>query len=63
MAEELELTGQTWKSVRNYYGLKYKDFKKNIATIKRRLDAMTKKKNYRTLLPKQVKLIKKHLEG
>lgn len=63
MAKELELTGQTWKSVREYYGLKYKDFIKCLIPIRKKLDKMNPKKNYRIFLPKQVELIKEHMEG
>lgn len=63
MAKELALTGQSFKSVREFYGMKCKDFNKCIKKIRGQLDKMTVKKNYRTLLPKQVKLIIKHFEG
>ena len=61
MAKPLELTGQSWKSVREYYKMTYKDFNQSIEPIKRKLDKMTTKLNYRNLLPKQVKLIIEHL--
>lgn len=63
MENPLELTGQSFKSIREYYKMSYEDFKDCVAPIKEHLDKMTSKKNYRNLLPKQVELIIKHLEG
>ncbi|OFY87692.1 MAG: hypothetical protein A3F72_13290 [Bacteroidetes bacterium RIFCSPLOWO2_12_FULL_35_15] len=63
MENPLELTGQSFKSIREHYKMSYEDFKDCIAPIKEHLDKMTSKKNYRNLLPKQVELIIKHLEG
>lgn len=61
MAKELELTGQSFKSVREHYKMSEYDFNSCIAPIKGKLDKMTSKKRYRNLLPKQVELIIQHL--
>ncbi len=61
MAKELGLTGQSFKSIREHYKMSYTDFNACIAPIKKRLDRMTTKLNYRNLLPKQVALIIEHL--
>lgn len=63
MGKTLELTGQSLKSMREHYKMSYEDFNACIAPLKSKLDKMTIKKNYRNLLPKQVELIIKHLEG
>jgi len=63
MAKELELTGQSFKSVREHYKMSEHDFNDCIAPIKGKLDKMVGKKKYRNLIPKQVKLIIEHLEG
>lgn len=62
MAKELELTGQSLKTVRDHYDMSYRDFNACLAPIKKKLNEMTSKKNYRNLLPKQVQLIINHLE-
>ncbi|MDO9186947.1 MAG: hypothetical protein Q7W13_13115 [Bacteroidia bacterium] len=61
MAKELGLTGQSFKSLREHYKMSYEDFNESIAPIRRKLDKMTTKVNYRNLLPKQVQLIIEHL--
>ena len=63
MAKELELTGQSFKSMREHYKMSYEDFTACISPIKRKLDKMTIKNRYQNLLPKQVKLIIEHIEG
>ena len=63
MGKSLELTGQSFKSIRDHYKMSYEDFHVCIAPIKKKLDKMTTKKGYRNLIPKQVELIIKHLGG
>lgn len=52
---------QTIKSLRLLYGMKSYSFRKAIEPIRKKLDACVKRKVYRTLTPKQVKLIKEFL--
>ena len=59
----LELTGQSLKTVRDYYKMSYDQFNLNIEKIRPELDEIAGRKNYRQLIPKQVELIVKHLEG
>ncbi len=63
MAKELELTGQSFKTVREFYKMSKKQFFLNIAPIRKQLDKLAGRKNYRQLLPTQVQLIKTHFEG
>lgn len=61
--KELELTGQSLKTVRDYYKMSYDQFNKNIKKIRPQLDEIVGRSNYRQLIPKQVELIIEHLEG
>lgn len=61
MKKEIELTGQSFKLLREHYNMSYEDFNACIAPIKTQLDKMTIKKKYQNLLPKQVKLIIEHI--
>lgn len=63
MAKELALTEQTFKTVRLHYKMTPKEFLLNMKPIRKELDNMVKRSNYRKLTPKQVLRIKKHLEG
>ena len=61
MAKELKFTGQSFKSLREHYNMTYAEFNKCIKSIRKKLDKMAGRKNYRNLTPKQVIFIIKHL--
>ncbi|MGQ0829412.1 MAG: hypothetical protein ACT4ON_13570 [Bacteroidota bacterium] len=61
--KEVELTGQSLKTLRDHYKMSYDQFNKNIEKIRPLLDEIAGRTNYRQLTPKQVELIVKHLEG
>lgn len=62
--QPLSIYGQSFKTVAAYYECSVEHLQKNIMPIKKKLDAMIPhKSSYRNLLPKQVKLIIKHMEG
>jgi len=59
----IELIGQSFKTVRDYYKMSYDQFNKNIHKIRPQLDKIAGRKNYRNLTPQQVELIVRHFEG
>jgi hypothetical protein len=61
--KEISLYGQSFKSLREEYGMSYKMFMANIEAIRPKLDKICGRSRYNDLLPKQVELIIKHLEG
>ncbi|HEY0029160.1 MAG TPA: hypothetical protein VGC65_00265 [Bacteroidia bacterium] len=61
--KELSLIGQTFKTVRQHYKMGPKLFKKNIASIREQLDEMAGRTRYNSLIPEQVELIIKKMEG
>ncbi len=63
MSKELSLTGQSFKTVREFFEMSEKSFRESIKKIRPKLDKIAGKKRYNNLLPSQVKLIIKHIEG
>jgi hypothetical protein len=63
--KKLELTGQSFKTVREHYGMSEYEFSRNIEPIRDKLDKMigANGKRYKNLTPSQVRLIIQHLEG
>lgn len=55
---EMSLVG-----IRKHYNMSSILFNNSIKPIKKKLDKMVGRKNYRLLTPRQFKLIIKHLEG
>lgn len=61
--KELSLFGQSFKTVRDHYKMKRKFFNQNIEKIRPELDKIAGRKKYNNLLPEQVELIIKQIEG
>lgn len=61
--KEISLIGQTFKTLREHYKMSSKVFNKNIEKIRPELDEIVGRKLYYSLVPAQVELIIKHLEG
>lgn len=52
-----------WTSLAEEFGFNYKFLKLNCKGIKKQLDKCVGRSNYRNLTPKQVELIRKHIDA
>lgn len=59
--KEISLHNQSLGTMAKAYGWSAKAFNENIIPIRKQLDRMVGRKNYRNLTPKQVELIINHL--
>ncbi len=58
-----KLINYNWSTLAAEYGMNYRTLKLNCKGIMKQLDACVKpRKNYRNLIPKQVEIIRKHIE-
>jgi len=59
--DEISLNGQSLGTMAAKYGMSAYTFNKNISAIRKKLDRIAGRNNYRNLTPKQVELIIEHL--